>query len=138
MTPFRRVIVASIIAIACPAYAQDYSGNWTGTVTDSSSTCKNIVKAAPGDYRLTFTQEGDQLTIVPNTSLRPYRGRLEPARPGHVQVRGTYPEDGGLISEDVTVTFTGPDSGEGQSAWRWANAWHQCGGRFRFTLKKTE
>lgn len=131
-----RVLTAVMLATACPVYAQDYSGSWTGTVIESSSTCKNIVKAAPGDYRLTFTQKGNDLTIVPTTSRRPYQGVLDPARPGRVQVRGTYPEDGGLISEDVTVTFTGAESGEGQSAWRWANAWHQCGGRFRFTLKK--
>jgi hypothetical protein len=58
--------------------------------------------------------------------------RLFVSDTGAVHVRGTYPDDGGLISEDVAVTFTGPDAGEGLSAWRWANAWHPCGGRFRF------
>ena len=133
---WRRIILALITACACPAGAQDYSGTWTGTVTEASSSCKNIVKAVPGEYSLTFTQSGNELTIVPSAARRSYRGVLDAAHPGRVQVRGTYPDDGGLISEEVVVNFTGPDSGAGQSAWRWANAWHQCGGRFLFTLKK--
>jgi hypothetical protein len=133
---YRLILLSLITVFACPAGAQDYSGTWIGTVTESSSSCKNIVKAAPGDYRLTFTQRGNELTIVPNTAKRLYVGVLNAAKPGFVQVRGTYPDDGGLISEEVSVKFTGNESGEGQSAWRWANAWHQCGGRFLFTLKK--
>ena len=132
------LLISLIFQLACsiPAAARDYSGTWTGVVTQSSSSCKNIVKAAPGQYSLTFTQKGNELTIVQNAVKRSYRGVVDAATPGLVQVRGTYPDEGGFISEEVLVKFTGPDSGEGKSAWRWANAWHQCGGQFQFTLKK--
>jgi hypothetical protein len=48
--------------------------------------------------------------------------------------RGSHADAGSYISEEVYIRFAGAVSG--QSAWRWANAWHQCGGRFLFTLKK--
>jgi hypothetical protein len=133
-----RLLLAFSLILSCSATAaaQDYSGAWTGVVTESTSDCRNIVKANPGEYRLTFVQKGDDLTIVPNTANRPYRGSIEADNPGHVQVRGVYADAGGYISEEVLIKFTGPDTGTGQSAWRWSDGWHQCGGRFLFTLKK--
>ena len=83
------LLVACSLILTCSvsAVAQDYSGAWTGVVTESTSDCKNIVKANPGEYRLTFVQKGDDLTIVPNTANRPYRGSIEADNPSHVQVR---------------------------------------------------
>jgi len=119
-----------------PASAQDHSGNWTGTVVESASDCQNIRKAAPGDYRLTILQEGDALTIMENTGRRPYTGYLEPENAGRVQVRGTYADHGGYVTEDVVLEFSSRQTGTGSSVWRWSDGWHQCGGSFRFTLKK--
>ena len=116
--------------------AQDYSGTWAGVVTESTSDCRNIVKAKPGEYQLAFVQKGDELTILEKTARRPYRGFVEADNPRHVQVRGTYADAGGYITEDVLIQFVGASSGTGQSAWKWSAGWHQCGGRFLFTLKK--
>ena len=133
-----RLLIACSLILTCAvtAAAQDYSGTWTGVVTESTSDCKNIVKANPGEYRLAFVQKGDELTILPSSANRPYRGFIEADNPGRVQVRGVYADAGGYISEEVLIQFTGADTGVGQSAWRWSDGWHQCGGRFRFTLKK--
>jgi hypothetical protein len=133
-----RLLLAFSLILTCSvtAVAQDYGGPWTGVVTESTSDCKNIVKANPGEYRLTFVQKGDELTIVPSTANRPYRGFIEADNPGHVQVRGVYADAGGYISEEVSIRFAGAGAGTGQSVWRWSDGWHQCGGRFLFTLKK--
>jgi hypothetical protein len=125
-----------ILILSTSSVAQDYSGIWTGVVTESTSDCKNVVKAKPGQYRLTFDQKGDELTIMENVARRPYKGFIEADNPGHIQVRGTYADAGGYVTEEVMIQFAESHSGTGQSVWRWSDGWHQCGGRFAFTLKK--
>lgn len=125
-----------ILGFSVTSAAQDYSGSWTGVITESASDCKNIVKAKPGEYRLTFAQKGDELTIIENLARRPYRGFFETDSPGRIQVRGTYTDVGGYVTEDVTIKFVDSSSGTGQSVWRWSDGWHQCGGRFFFALEK--
>ena len=133
-----RFLIACSIILLCynNATAQDYSGTWTGIIIESTSDCKNIVKATPGKYRLTFAQRGDELTIFENVVRRPYRGFIDVDSSGHVQVRGTYADNGGYITEEVFIKFANSNSGGGHSVWRWSDGWHQCGGRFQFTLNK--
>jgi hypothetical protein len=71
-----------------------------------------------------------------NTGRRPYTGYIEPENAGRFQVRGTYADQGGYVTEDVVLEFAGGQTGTGASVWRWSDGWHQCGGSFRFTLKK--
>jgi hypothetical protein len=132
------LIVAGSFVLLCSTNtaAQDYSGAWTGVITESTSDCKRVAKAIPGEYQLTIAQKGDELTIMENTARRPYKGFLETDNPRQVQVRGTYADAGGYVTEEVLIQFAGPGSGKGQSVWRWSDGWHQCGGRFLFTLKK--
>jgi hypothetical protein len=137
MKKIRWLVACSLImAFPLSASAQDYSGPWTGVVTETTSDCKNIVKAKPGEYQLTIVQEGDELTIMESVARRPYKGFLEADNPRQVQVRGTYADAGGYVTEDVTIKFANSGAGTGQSVWRWSDGWHQCGGRFAFTLKK--
>jgi hypothetical protein len=133
-----RLLIASslILSFSIDAAAQDYSGIWTGVVTESASDCKNIVKGKPGEYQLTFVQKGDELSIMENVARRPYKGFIEADNPRHIQVRGTYADAGGYVSEEVLIRFSGSGSGAGQSVWKWSDGWHQCGGRYLFTLKK--
>lgn len=133
-----RLLIACSLVLACSVTgaAQDYSGAWTGVVNESTSDCKNIVKAKPGEYRLSFVQKGDDLTIMENVARRPYKGTIEADHPGRIQVRGTYADAGGYVTEDVIIKFVDSGSGTGQSVWRWSDGWHQCRGRFHFTLKK--
>jgi hypothetical protein len=135
-----RLLIACSVILLCSidAAAQDYSGTWAGVVTESTSDCKNIVKAKPGEYALTFVQKGDELTIMENVARRPYKGFLEADNPRQVQVRGTYADAGGYITEEVFIKFAQSRSGTGQSDWRWSDGWHQCSGRFQFTLKKKD
>jgi len=119
------------------AGAQDKSGTRTGVVTEAVSDCQNIVKARPGEYRLTFVQKGDELVITESQARRPCRGFFESDDPGRIQVRGTYADAGGYVTEEVFIRFADSISGAGRSVWRWSDGWHQCGGRFHFTLKKS-
>lgn len=118
------------------ADAQDQSGAWIGVVTESVSDCPNIVKAAVGEYELSIVQKGDALVILEARTKRPYRGFFGADAPGHIQVRGTYADAGGYVSEELSITFADSGSGAGHSVWTWSDGWHQCGGRFLFTLKK--
>jgi hypothetical protein len=71
-----------------------------------------------------------------NVVKRPYKGFFETDSPGQIQVRGTYADAGGYVTEEVFIKLAESGSGAGQSVWRWSDGWHQCGGRFHFTLKK--
>jgi hypothetical protein len=130
------IACVSTLIFTASAGAQDKSGTWTGVVTESVSDCQNIVKARPGEYRLTFVQKGDELVITEAQARRPYRGFFGSDTPGQIQVRGTYADAGGYVTEEVLIRFADANSGTGRSVWRWSDGWHQCGGRFLFTLKK--
>ena len=138
MKKSRLLIACSLLLGFCiTAAAQDYNGTWSGLVTESTSDCKNIVKGKPDEYGLTFVHKGDELTIMENVARRPYKGFFEADNPGRIQIRGTYADDGGYVTEDVAIKFANSGSGTGQSVWRWSDGWHQCGGRFLFKLKKS-
>jgi hypothetical protein len=117
-----------------PAGAVDYSGQWLGNITESNTQCKKLGKGKPGDYVITITQKGDQIQAMENNAKRPYAGVLQ--KPDHVVVSGTYADDGGYVTENVSITFSSTDSGSGKSEWRWSNERYSCGGGFSFTLRK--
>jgi hypothetical protein len=129
-------IAGILFTVAVNAAAQDYNGTWIGIITQSESNCPNLGKAEPGEYRITILQRGDTITVMENVVQRPYRGVLDAGRPRFVQVRGTYPADGGYVAEEVDIEFFGERAGKGQSHWRWSDGWLQCGGSFTFTLEK--
>jgi hypothetical protein len=130
------IVCSLFLATSVGAVAQDYGGAWIAVVTDSTSDCKNITKARPGEYQLTIVHQGDELTITENAARRPYTGFMEADNPRHIQLRGSYADSGGYISEEVYIKFADAGAGTGKSAWRWSDGWHQCGGRFIFTLEK--
>jgi hypothetical protein len=127
-----------VLACSLNAAAQNYDGVWTGIVTESKTDCKKVGKAEPGEYKLTFIQQGDELTAMENTNRRPYKGVVEKDNPRSVIVRGTYPETGGYVTEAVRLEFDDDFSGNGYSVWVWSDGWLQCGGNFRFTLLKDQ
>jgi carbon starvation protein CstA len=125
-----------ILGTASVADAGDLTGTWKGVVQESSSTCKDIVRATPGLYTLNFKQEGNIITVVNPERGVLYTGGLDPTKPGLLTLKHIYAEDGGIMAEEVKVRFIREGEGEGTSSWKWANAWHQCKGEFKFTLKK--
>ncbi len=123
-------------ALTSSVLAQDYNGTWLGTVSESVSWCKNIGKAEPGDYKLTIIQDGNDITIMENVVQRPYKGVINPKRPHNVHVNGSYVEDAGYVNEMVDIVFENDSIGKGESAWQWSDGYFQCGGRFKFELKR--
>jgi hypothetical protein len=116
--------------------AQDYSGQWLGTITESVNRCERLGKAEPGDYKLTIIQKDNDIAIMENVVQRPYNGTLDPGRPGEVQVSGAYNDDGGYVTELVDIEFENDSKGAGRSVWYWSDGLHGCGGHFQFELKK--
>jgi hypothetical protein len=115
--------------------AQDFNGQWLGTVTESVNRCERIGKAEPGDYKLTIVHKGNDITLMENVEQVPYAGVVNPARPGNVYVQGVYDIDGGYVTEAIEIVFDGDRQGKGHSVWSWSDGYYQCGGRFKFTLK---
>jgi hypothetical protein len=130
------IVCALILACSLNAAAQDYSGAWTGVITESINKCQKLGKAKPGEYRLTFIQKGNELTAMENTVKRPYKGVFEVGNPGRVIVRGTYEDKGGYVTEEVVLEFTSDRTGKGHSVWNWSSGYYQCGGSFSFSFEK--
>lgn len=124
------------LALASGVLAQDYSGTWLGTVSESVSWCENLGKAEPGDYKLTIIHKGNDITIMENVVQRPYKGVINPKKPRKVHVGGSYVDDGGYISELIDIVFEKDSAGLGESVWRWSDGYYECGGRFKFALKR--
>lgn len=121
-----------------PAQSQgsDYSGQWLGTITESKNLCKNLGKAEPGDYKLTITQNDNDIVIMENVVQRPYTGHINPEQSHRFHIQGSYSDDGGYVSELVDIEFDSETSGKGKSVWRWSDGYYACGGTFAFTLEK--
>ena len=121
------------------SHAMDCTGQWRGTITESTNQCKNdLGKGKPGEYTLTFIQKGDEVVGMENTVKRPYRGVVNPERPQFVHLVGSYVTTGGFVSETVEIEFKSETSGVGKSVWRWSNGYLSCGGEFIFTLEKIQ
>ena len=120
------------------SHGSDYSGQWLGTITESINRCENLGKAKPGDYKLTITHQGNDISIVENVVKRPYTGVFNPKRPQFAHVQGTYVDDGGYVSEQVNIEFADDNGGRGESSWRWSDGYYACGGKFVFNLKKIQ
>lgn len=115
-------------------WAQDYSGQWLGTITESQNHCEDLGKAEPGDYKITIVQKDNAILLMENVVQRPYRGVIDPETPRNVRVQGTYNVDGGYVSEIVDIVFENERQGSGQSVWSWSDGYYQCGGQFKFEL----
>ena len=123
-------------AVACPVAAQNYGGTWLATVSESVSWCKSIGKTEIGDYKLTIVHKGNDVTLLENVVQRPYKGFIDPKRPLNLHVNGSYTKDGGYVNEMIDIGFENDSAGQGGSVWQWSDGYYQCGGRFKFVLKR--
>jgi hypothetical protein len=55
-------------------WAQDYSGQWLGKITESHNRCEDLGKDEPGEYKLTIVQKDNEILHMENVVQRPYRG----------------------------------------------------------------
>ena len=116
--------------------AQDFSGQWLGSITESLNRCERIGKAEPRDYKLTIVQKNDEIMLMENVEQVPYKGIVNPKRPRNVFVQGVYNIHGGYVTEMLEIVFDDASKGQGESVWYWSDGYHQCGGRFKFALEK--
>jgi hypothetical protein len=124
-----------LLTLASPATAQNYSGQWLATVSESVSWCKNLGKVETGDYKLTIVHKGNDVTLLENVVQRPYKGIIDPKRPHSLHVSGSYIKDGGYVNEMIDIGFDNDRTGQGGSVWQWSDGYYECGGRFKFDLK---
>ena len=130
------LLLGLLLGPAGGAAAQDYSGQWLGTITASLNRCENLGKAEPGDYKLTIVHKDGEILLMENVEQVPFRGVVNPRRPRNVHVQGAYNDDGGYVTQVIEIVFASAAVGEGQSVWNWSDGYHSCGGRFKFRLEK--
>lgn len=134
-----KLIVVLIGLLSLPpagVSAQDFSGQWLGTITESLNRCENLGKAEPGDYKLTIVHKDGEILLMENVEQVPFRGVVNPKRPQNVHVQGAYNDDGGYVTQMIDIVFADETAGRGQSVWNWSDGYHSCGGRFNFMLEK--
>ncbi len=117
-------------------YAQNFSGQWLGNVTESLSRCEGIGKVEPGEYKLTIVQKDEEIMLMENVEQVPFRGVINPKQPLKVFVQGVYDIHGGYVTEMLEIQFEGERRGQGESVWSWSDGYHECGGRFKFGWDK--
>ncbi len=130
------ILMGFLLFIPGSLSAQNYSGQWLGTITESTNRCENLGKAEPGDYKLTIVHKNNDIMIMENVVQRPYKGGINTDKPATFVVYGTYNDDGGYVTERVDIVFGDDATGAGESVWRWSDGYYQCGGQFRFELEK--
>jgi hypothetical protein len=128
------LIVGMAIMLPECVWAQDYSGQWLGIITESHNRCEDLGKAEPGEYKLTIVQKDNKILLMENVVQRPYRGFINPKESQKVHVQGAYNVDGGYVTEMIDIVFEGNAKGTGHSVWSWSDGYYQCGGRFKFEL----
>jgi len=124
------------IAVMLPEFlwAQDYSGQWLGEITESINRCEDLGKAEPGEYKLTIVHKDSEIMLMENVVQRPYHGGIDPEDSRKFHVQGAYNVDGGYVSEMIDIVFINAQQGSGQAVWSLSDGYHQCAGRFEFEL----
>lgn len=103
------------------------AGTWTLQVTEDGTACGDPIE----NYTttLTVTQSGNNITVA--TEVGTFSGTLSGSR---LTWSGSYPEDGGITTESVTVTFSGDgNSLQGSSTWSWTDGTFSCTGTTTFS-----
>lgn len=129
-------VLGLVLTLTSTVSAQNFSGQWLGTVSESVNRCERLGKAEPGDYKLTIVHKDGDIMIMENVRQVPYKGVIKPNPPHSVFVQGAYEDDGGYVTELLEIEFVNESEGRGHSVWSWSDGYYQCGGRFNFTLKK--
>jgi len=115
----------------------DSAVQWTATVTESHSACKNIGKDIEGVYDVILKYgEGKTLTLMVVKSGHIFSGGVVEGNPTKIKLQASYLEDAGVVTDNINITFTSESSGTGTSKWYWSDGLMSCGGNYKFTIKK--
>lgn len=124
------------IFICSPVTAEDLTGDWNATVTESFTYCENLGKDYVGNYSIRITQTGNVISIVGERGIT-WTGIIKNENSKHAHVRATFNKDGGYVTELIDIDFDASlKEGRGGSVWTWTDGLFQCGGSFKFKLKK--
>lgn len=125
-----------LLAMPLVGHAKD-TEIWTATITESQSACKSIGKDIIGVYDLKVQYgEGNTLTITGEQSHHVYIGVVVETSPEHLILKGSYLEDAGIVTENVTINFADKKQGSGAGKWYWSDGLMSCGGSYQFTITK--
>ena len=79
----------------------------------------------------TVTQNGTNVTFEVDGNT--FTGTINSPT---ITVSGTYTENGGNVTQDITVTLSSTTSGIGTSTWDWSDGANNCSGGSDFTFRK--
>ena len=115
----------------------DSAVQWTATVTESHTACKNIGKDIEGVYDVILKYgEGKTLTLMVVKSGHIFNGVVVDENPQKIKLQASYLEDAGVVTDNVNITFTSENSGTGTSKWYWSDGLMSCGGSYEFIISR--
>ncbi len=107
----------------------DMTGTWSYSDTNISDSCDPNPPLETSTT--TVTQSGDNITIVIDGNT--FTGSINNLT---VNVSGSYSENGGTVTQNITVNLSSSTSGTGTSTWSWTNGNNNCNGGSDFTIEK--
>jgi hypothetical protein len=105
------------------------TGTWSYSDTNISDSCDPNPPLETSTT--TVTQSGDNITIVIDGNT--FTGSINNLT---VNVSGSYSENGGTVTQNITVNLSSSTSGTGTSTWSWTNGNINCNGGSDFTIEK--
>jgi len=121
---------------SCAAPTLDLNGTtWTVNYTVTSDSC-GIFPAQSGTVTFSISQSGSAVTILETTDEVEFNGSL--CGGGPITVTGTFPLEGGLLREDLSLTVNGT-SMSGSASWVYSstNSNNGCTGSVSFNGSQT-
>lgn len=105
------------------------SGTWRFQDTSVWDSCDpnpqlevNTCTVTQNGTNVTFEVDGNTFTGTVNSPT--------------ITVSGTYTENGGNVTQDITVTLSSTTSGIGTSTWDWSDGVNNCSGGSDFTFRR--
>lgn len=112
--------VALFVLAGCATEPEMVSGVWTITETVNAVACGE--GTYQDTYTITVTQDGSDIAV--STPVGLFEGKIDG---NQLQWEGSYPEDGGIVTIDLTLTVNG-NSLSGSSTWTWSDGSFSCSG----------
>jgi hypothetical protein len=115
----------------CGAATYDATGTW------NYSTTGNWATGCAADANRTSTasvnQTGNSVTVVDNWTGVTYTGTVSGA---NYSVSAIYPEDGGIVTDNINFTLSSATLGSGIITWSWTDGFGFCNGGATITISR--
>ena len=113
----------------------DATGTWQYTTSNASTDCGTTLPLVSGTFSITQTGTKVTATTLVDGQQVEYRGFLSGST--YTLIR-SYPDNGGTVSQVITVDLSNGGTGSGSCDWVWTNGMsgQGCGGLFDISMTR--